>query len=187
MNTWDYPKLTHKDLVERKLELQLPLSQIQRIVKFLSEWLLEPAFRRELRSFFNSITFQDFEQGIMTPENIKIITKEATGIILEHPVQLDINIADVYENSASKTHSHEDAIAVAKVLWNKHGYKDPVWWQIYNGKKWVIPEVWEEFIFEEDVKHGLKKTPEWKLTFLTVQSLAVNKERYDLWIDYKEV
>ena len=187
MASWNYSKLTPKDLVEKKSELQLPLSDIQKIVKYLSAWLLEPAFRRELQSFFQPITFQDFEQGIMIPENMRIITKEATGIILDHPVQLDINIAKVHENSTSKKHSHGDAIAIAKVLWNKHGYKDPVWWEIYNGEQWIIPEVWQEFIFEEDVKHGLKRTPEWKLTFLTVQSLTVNKERYGLWIDYKEI
>jgi len=122
----------------------------------------------------------------MPPYIMRAIVKDATGIILDHPIQLDINIAHVSKNIDSKTHSHADAIAVAQVLWQRHGYDDPIWWEIYNGHEWIAPKVWEEFVFPENMRHGLKRTPEWKLTFLTVQSLAVNRKHLGLWIDYIE-
>jgi len=52
----------------------------------------------------------------MNPEVIRAITKDATGIILAHPAQLDINVAEVSENSLSNLHCHEHAIATAMVL-----------------------------------------------------------------------
>jgi len=175
------------ELIEKKSEFQLDLESLLEIKSFVVSNLENIATGDMTRDMFKFQEFHDFEQWVIEPDDLWRISANIAHILLDHPAQLDINIAHVSENKLAKLHAHENAIAVAIVLWEKHWYQNPKGSQIYDGKKWVTPKVWDEFVFQENIPHGLKRTSEWNLTFLTVQSLSVNPERFGLPVDYQEI
>lgn len=180
--TWNYNPITREELYKE----QLSLEQLESIRDFLLDKLSNESARQKYVDSMETVVFHKFKQGLMNIEMLQEVSKEACGVELVHPAQLDINIAMIGNDMKDETHYHNQTLASVVVLGEEHGFNNPINTFVHqeSGEEdWIEVSAGDTFAFQEMEKHGFTSEGG-ETTFLTVQSLAINTDRFGLESDY---